>query len=212
MSKPLLFFARATWVSTRSNVVYRSCLNVPISGTKELASRTSNIAWRTRSATFVLCSCVPLTTLAVRDPQGTTDAVLPATYRCSCCRTLFDNTALSHPVRCKLRLHYARLYAGGIVDLQSKFARCSCLPFTAFRSSIGGKRTRFSRIRSIVWRTRSNTFVLCSCLLIDNTALSHPVRYKLRLHYARLYAGGIVDLQSKFAVAQHHTGLFWELP
>ena len=37
-------------------------------------------------------------------------------------------------------------------------------------------------------------------LLIDNTALSHPVRYKLRLHYARLYAGGIVDLQSKFTV------------
>ena len=34
---------------------------------------------------------------------------------------------------------------------------------------------------------------------IDNTAQSHPVRYKLRLHYARLYAGGIVDLQSKFA-------------
>ena len=30
-----------------------------------------------------------------------------------------DNTALSHPVRCKLRLHCARLYAGGIVDLQA---------------------------------------------------------------------------------------------
>ena len=38
----------------------------------------------------------------------------------------------------------------------------------------------------------------CSCHCIDNTALSHPVRCKLRLHYARLYAGGIVDLQGKF--------------
>ena len=32
----------------------------------------------------------------------------------------------SHPVRCKLRLHYARLTAGGIVDLRSKFrSRCA---------------------------------------------------------------------------------------
>ena len=28
-------------------------------------------------------------------------------------------------MRCKLRLHYARLYAGGIVDLQGKFVRRS---------------------------------------------------------------------------------------
>ena len=32
-----------------------------------------------------------------------------------------DNIAFSHPVRCKLRLHYARLYAVNVVDLQSKF-------------------------------------------------------------------------------------------
>ena len=43
----------------------------------------------------------------------------------SCSGYRIDNTALSHPVRCKLRLHYARLYAGGIVDLQSKFVRLS---------------------------------------------------------------------------------------
>ena len=43
----------------------------------------------------------------------------------SCSYLCIDNTALSHPVRCKLRLHYARLYAGGIVDLQSKFVRFS---------------------------------------------------------------------------------------
>ena len=49
-----------------------------------------------------------------------------------------DNTALSHPVRCKLRLHYARLYAGGIVDLQSKLSACVC------RSNLGNKRTRFT--------------------------------------------------------------------
>ena len=32
-----------------------------------------------------------------------------------------DNIAFSHPVRCKLRLHCARLYAVNVVDLQSKF-------------------------------------------------------------------------------------------
>ena len=39
----------------------RSCLNVPISGTKELASRTTNIVWRTRSNTFVLFPLLELT-------------------------------------------------------------------------------------------------------------------------------------------------------
>ena len=34
---------------------------VPISGTKELASRTTNIAWRTRSDTFVLFPLLELT-------------------------------------------------------------------------------------------------------------------------------------------------------
>jgi hypothetical protein len=33
-------------------------------------------------------------------------------------------------VRCKLRLHYARLYAGGIVDLQSKFVLIPLLELT----------------------------------------------------------------------------------
>jgi hypothetical protein len=33
-------------------------------------------------------------------------------------------------VRCKLRLHYARLYAGGIVDLQSKFVLVPQLELT----------------------------------------------------------------------------------
>ena len=33
--------------------------------------------------------------------------------------TLVDNTAFSHSVRCKLRLHYVRLTAGGIIDLQA---------------------------------------------------------------------------------------------
>ena len=37
---------------------------------------------------------------------------------------------ISHPVRCKLRLHYARLYAGGIVDLQSKFVLIPQLELT----------------------------------------------------------------------------------
>ena len=43
----------------------------------------------------------------------------------SCSYHSIDNTAFPHPVRCKLRLHYARLYAGGIVDLHSKFVRRS---------------------------------------------------------------------------------------
>ena len=33
-------------------------------------------------------------------------------------------------MRCKLRLHYARLYAGGIVDLQSKFVLIPLLELT----------------------------------------------------------------------------------
>ena len=50
----------------------------------------------------------------------------------------------SHPVRCKLRLHYARLTAGGIVDLQSKFTSRKrhpsvgcCLPLKAIRCHSG---------------------------------------------------------------------------
>ena len=50
----------------------------------------------------------------------------------------------SHPVRCKLRLHYARLTAGGIVDLQSEFTSRKrhpsvgcCLPLKAVRCHSG---------------------------------------------------------------------------
>ena len=42
------------------------------------------------------------------------------------------------------------------------------------------------------------------CLKVDNTAFPHPVRCKLRLHYARLTAGGIVDLQANSRVALRH--------
>ena len=42
------------------------------------------------------------------------------------------------------------------------------------------------------------------CLKVDNTAFPHPVRCKLCLHYARLVAGGIVDLLCKFKVALRH--------
>ena len=42
------------------------------------------------------------------------------------------------------------------------------------------------------------------CLKVDNTAFPHPVRCKLRLHYARLTAGGIVDLQANLRVALQH--------
>ena len=42
------------------------------------------------------------------------------------------------------------------------------------------------------------------CLKVDNTAFPHPVRCKLRLHYARLTAGGLVDLQANLRVALQH--------
>ena len=43
---------------------------VPISGTKELASRTTNIAWRTRSDTFVLIPLLELTLAVVQHHAG----------------------------------------------------------------------------------------------------------------------------------------------
>ena len=63
-----------------------------------------------------------------------------------------DNIAFSHPVRCKLCLHCARLYAVNVVDLQSKFKsrfatsfsrctpRCSLLV-----AMLGAARTRFAQ-------------------------------------------------------------------
>ena len=61
MSKSLPFFARATLcehsVERRLSLVSA----VPISGTKELASRTPGIVWHTRSDTFVLIPLLELT-------------------------------------------------------------------------------------------------------------------------------------------------------
>ena len=48
----------------------RLCLNVPISGTKELASRTTNIVWRTRSDTFVLFPLLGLTRAVAQHHAG----------------------------------------------------------------------------------------------------------------------------------------------
>ena len=61
LSKSLPFFARATLcehsVERRLSLVSA----VPISGTKELASRTPIIVWHTRSDTFVLIPLLELT-------------------------------------------------------------------------------------------------------------------------------------------------------
>ena len=46
----------------------------------------------------------------------------------------------SHPVRCKLRLHYARLTAGGIVDLQSKFTSRKRHPRAQLKLAKGNSR------------------------------------------------------------------------
>ena len=43
---------------------------VPISGTKELASRTTGIAWRTRSDTFVLFPLLELTLAVAQHHAG----------------------------------------------------------------------------------------------------------------------------------------------
>ena len=61
LSKSLPFFARAT--SCEHSVERRLSLvsAVPISGTKELASRTPGIVWHTRSDTFVLVPLLELT-------------------------------------------------------------------------------------------------------------------------------------------------------
>ena len=84
---------------------------------------------------------------------------------------------------------------------------CICKQFLTFRllSYILLQVVLFSSFRADEKQKARHTgfashSLLGSHLCIDNTALSHPVRCKLRLHYARLYAGGIVDLQSKFLV------------
>ena len=56
-------------------------------------------------------------------------------YRCSNCPIIcravtavfcffIDNINLSHPVRCKLRLHYARLFAVDVIDVQCHHLQC----------------------------------------------------------------------------------------
>ena len=70
LSKSLPFFARAT--SCEHSVERRLPLvsAVPISGTKELASRTTNIVWRTRSDTFVLFPLLGLTRAVAQHHAG----------------------------------------------------------------------------------------------------------------------------------------------
>ena len=60
-----------------------------------------------------------------------------------------DNIAFPHPVRCKLRLHCARLYAVNVVDLQSKFKSRFATSFSRFTprhsllvAMLGAARTR----------------------------------------------------------------------
>ena len=70
LSKSLPFFARAT--ACEHSVERRLPLvsAVPISGTKELASRTTNIVWRTRSDTFVLFPLLELTLAVAQHHAG----------------------------------------------------------------------------------------------------------------------------------------------
>ena len=71
-----------------------------------------------------------------------------------------DNTALSHPVQCKLRLHCARLYAGGIVDLQANSCHVvSTQPNIACRLSL------FVSVQAL----RD----LCGLALLKNITLPH---------------------------------------
>ena len=71
-----------------------------------------------------------------------------------------DNTALSHPVQCKLRLHCARLYAGGIVDLQANSCHTvSTQPNIACRLSL------FVSVQAL----RD----LCGLALLKNITLPH---------------------------------------
>ena len=70
LSKSLPFFARAT--SCEHSVEHRLTLvsAVPISGTKELASRTPGIVWHTRSNTFVLFPLLKLTLTVAQHHAG----------------------------------------------------------------------------------------------------------------------------------------------
>lgn len=61
LSKSLTFFARATLCEHSVERRLPLVSAVPISGTKELASRTPCIVWHTRSDTFVLVPQLELT-------------------------------------------------------------------------------------------------------------------------------------------------------
>ena len=61
LSKSLPFFARATLCEHSVERRLPLVSAVPISGTKELASRTPIIVWHTRSDTFVLIPLLELT-------------------------------------------------------------------------------------------------------------------------------------------------------
>ena len=98
-----------------------------------------------------------------------------------------DNTALSHPVRCKLRLHYARLTAGGIVDLQSKFV-CRSFVACVCRSNLGNKRTRFTHSLHRMAHTLRH-FCSCSSIGTDTRCCSNGAGFVFRLPFVGGYKG-----------------------
>ena len=98
--------------------------------------------------------------------------------------SLIDNTALSHPVRCKLRLHYARLYAGGIVDLQANSSFVAPSPLVS-AVPISGTKELASRTPRIVWHTRSDTFVLIPLLELTRAVAQTVPVFFLTLPFVR---------------------------
>ena len=91
-----------------------------------------------------ILSIVLLYVLSVRQKVPKSWAVV---YGIRCLKV--DNTAFPHPVRCKLCLHYARLVAGGIVDLLCKFKSRFATSFSRFTprrsllvAMLGAARTR----------------------------------------------------------------------
>ena len=70
LSKSLPFFARATSCEHSAERRLSLVSAVPISGTKELASRIRSIVWRTRSDTFVLIPLLELTLAVAQHHAG----------------------------------------------------------------------------------------------------------------------------------------------
>ena len=73
-----------------------------------------------------------------------------------------DNIAFSHPVRCKLRLHCARLNAVNVVDLQSKFK-------SRFATSFSRRTPRRSLLVAMLGVARTRC-AQTSCHLFPNIA------------------------------------------